>query len=224
MDIQYISLTGADNNTAICSLEKIQAMYPKTEWAILMFPEREGDHRNPTKPWRESFYKADLTNKALHLCGTAINKLAQENNELIKELNNYQRVQINLKPNYATHELVQDLVSVVKKLPHIQFITQYNDNNKDFFPYWNEITNHAYLFDASLGKGVSPANWDSPVTGKFCGYAGGLSPENIGHNIKKIKEVVGNQSVWLDMESGIRTENQFDLEKVRSVLEIVNQY
>lgn len=223
MNIKYISLTGADDNTSIGYLEAIQANYPKVEWAILMFPEKEGDNRNPSRAWRDEFYKANLTNKALHLCGTAINQLAEEKTELMKELENYQRVQINLKPRWASHDFVKALTIVIKKLPHIEFITQYNEHNTEFYPYWNEIENHAYLYDGSLGKGLNPDNWQAPIANKFCGYAGGLSPLNITENIQKIKAVANKEEVWIDMESGIRTNNNFDLNKVVDILTLVNK-
>ena len=224
MNIKYISLTGADDNTPIGYLEAIQANYPTTEWAILMFPEREGANRNPSLAWREEFYKAKLTNKALHLCGTAINQLAEENVQLMKELDNYQRVQINLKPRWASDDFIKSLKVVVKKLPHIQFITQHNEDNKTFFHYWDEVENHAYLYDGSLGKGVSPESWQAPIKNKFCGYAGGLSPLNIKDNLQKIKSVIGSENVWIDMESGVRTNDNFDLNKVVDILTLVKKH
>lgn len=223
MKLKYVSLTGADDKTSIQTLKDMEHVFPLVEWAILMFPEREGLNRNPSPAWREDFYQANVKQCALHVCGSAIEKLAAQQDDLLEEIQNFDRVQINLKPNRATPELVSQLVQVVKAHPHIQFITQHNENNRPYFSYWQEVENHAYLFDASLGKGVAPELWQEPIKGKFCGYAGGLSPEVLSSELLKIAQVTKNQTIWIDMETGLRTNDEFDLEKVLKVLEISHQ-
>jgi phosphoribosylanthranilate isomerase len=223
MTLRYVSLTGADNAVDVSILEDVAAQYHLFECAILMFPEREGMARNPTKSWREKFYQSTVKNRALHLCGSAINLLAQEEIQLMREINQFKRVQINLKLQYATVELVQQLVKVVNKNPHIEFITQHNEVNTNYFPFWNEVENHSYLYDGSLGKGVTPEKWLPPVPKKNTGYAGGLNPDNVVKNLQDILRLSGDKSIWIDMETGIRTADQFDLEKVLSVLEQVNE-
>lgn len=222
MNLKYVSFTGADDLINPLELHEIQSKYPFVEWAILMFPEREGLSRNPSPLWRELFYKTPLTNKALHLCGSAINRLANEDLFLMKELENFQRVQINLKPHWASIDLIENLVRVVEKNSDIEFITQYNEANKSFFPYWDNVKNHVYLFDASLGKGVVPSGWEAPIGEKIFGYAGGLGPENIVKNFNDIKSLNHGRFFWLDMESGVRTNDKFSLSKVMEVLENLN--
>lgn len=220
MKLRYVSLTGADDNVEIKDLESFSKQYPFFECAILMFPEREGKNRNPSKAWRNKFYDSSVGNRAIHLCGSIINKLAEQDPDLISELNRVQRVQINLKPQWASVELVEKLVVAVKSLPHIEFITQYNDSNREYFKYWEGVENHSYLYDASLGKGLAPDNWSAPVKDKRTGYAGGMSPENVEENILKISQVSNINPVWIDMESGVRTDDRFDLKKAEDVLAI----
>ena len=224
MNIQYVSLTGADDKTDIKELEQFSAEFPKYECAILYFPERDGLARNPSLAWREKFYASSVKQRALHVCGSGINQLAEENPQLLSEIQNFNRVQINLKPQYASVPLVEQLVKVVTKLNHINFITQYNEVNQDYFRFWNPVSNHSYLFDASLGKGKTPETWQPPVAGKFTGYAGGLSDSNILENLHKIAPLTGNTAVWIDMESGVRTNDEFDLAKARRVLEITKNF
>lgn len=224
MNLRYISLTGADNKVNIKDLEHFSEQYPLFECAILMFPEREGKARNPTIDWREQLYASQVKNRAIHLCGSIINKLANQDEALIKELSNVQRVQINLKPQWANEQLVAQLVEVVKSLPQIEFITQHNESNSQYFSYWDSVSNHSYLYDASLGKGLAPDNWSAPVAGKRTGYAGGLSPSNIHENLVKISSVAGNTAIWVDMESGVRTDDNFDLEKAKEVLSITTNF
>lgn len=224
MNLLYVSLTGADNDVDIRYLEQFSESYPFYECAILMFPEREGLARNPTVDWRHTFYQSKVKNRALHLCGSAINKLAHRDSDLLKELENFQRVQINLKTQWATDELVGQLVEVVESLPHIQFITQHNPLNAPYFKFWDSVKNHGYLYDASLGKGLAPDLWLPPIQGKPTGYAGGLGPDNIGDNLLKIGSVAGAVPVWIDMETGLRTDDKFDLVKAQRVLDTVNNF
>ena len=94
MIIDKISFTGADNKTHIQELQNLQSQYPTIEWALLYFPERDGLARNPTLDWRQKFYQAQLPS-AMHLCGTGINQFADGNSQLLREIENFQRVQIN---------------------------------------------------------------------------------------------------------------------------------
>lgn len=222
MNIQYVSLTGADDKTSHNDLAQLTEQFPNVEWALLMFPERDGFPRNPTKAWRDTFHAMKFPQTALHLCGSAIERFAEENTNLLNEIELFKRIQINLKPNRATPELVEQLTRVVEKFPQLQFITQYNEVNSDYFKYWNPISNHAYLFDGSLGKGVKPEQWEAPVFNKFCGYAGGLSPDNIEGELVKIAQVTQGHTIWIDMESGIRSNDQFDLQKAKKILEAVS--
>jgi hypothetical protein len=84
-----------------------------------------------------------------------------------------------------------------------------------------EGVNCSTLFDMSHGAGVLPKEWLVPVDGVRCGYAGGLSPENVVEQIKLIESKVGDYELWIDMETQIRSnaDQQFDLAKVVSVLE-----
>lgn len=224
MKLTYVSLTGADDAVNIKDLEQLSSEYPLFECAILMFPQSEGKARNPLKSWREEFYQSTVKNRALHLCGTAINQFAQEEDSLMEEISNFQRVQINLLPKYASHELVEKLANVASKLKNIEFITQHNEFNTEYYGHWSEVSNHSYLYDASLGKGIAPKSWQGPIPGKHTGYAGSISPDNIHENIKKISLVTGNIPVWMDMESGIRTNNQFDKQKAKYILDVTKDF
>lgn len=224
MKLRYISLTGADDQVKIEDLEWLSKTYPLFECAILMFPEREALARNPSKAWREKFYQSSVKNRAIHLCGSAINKLANEDQELINELQHVGRVQINLKPQWASVELVQQLISVVQKYPQIEFITQHNELNTEYFQYWDKVANHSYLYDASLGKGLAPNEWLAPLEHKSTGYAGGMNNDNVVANLIKIFQKAGQTLVWIDMETGIRTNDQFDLWKCENVLARVTEY
>lgn len=220
MNLRFISLTGADDKTNIKDLEILSSKYPLFECAVLIFPESRISDRNPTAGWRKYLYKSSVKNKAVHLCGTSINDFAQQKSIIMQDIEKVQRVQINLHARWASEKLYEQLVKVVQRNPQIEFITQHNEQNKPYFHYWGNVANHSFLFDSSLGKGICPNRWNSPVKNKSCGYAGGLEPDNIVENLCKIFSVVNDELFWIDMESGIRTDNKFDLQKCEDVLQV----
>ena len=75
-----------------------------------------------------------------------------------------------------------------------------------------------WLFDASGGRGIAPAVWP-PHPGRLVGYAGGINPDNV---LAVLAAGVGAAGpYWIDMESGVRTDDRFDLKKCLAVCEAV---
>jgi phosphoribosylanthranilate isomerase len=82
------------------------------------------------------------------------------------------------------------------------------------------------LFDLSGGAGILPEQWPEPIEGVYCGYAGGLSPENVAEQLEKIEAVTPNARIWIDAETHVRSNGDqlFDLEKVRRFLEVTRPW
>ena len=60
-----------------------------------------------------------------------------------------------------------------------------------------------WLFDKSGGRGAPPRSWPEAREGAFCGYAGGLNPDNIGVALPAIAACVPEgQPYWIDMKAG----------------------
>ena len=78
--------------------------------------------------------------------------------------------------------------------------------------------NLEYLFDASGGRGEEAfGRWPEPRDStKRWGYAGGIGPGTIQHALA-FAALHAEALLWLDMESGVRTEEVFDLDKVEQV-------
>ncbi|OWK34248.1 hypothetical protein FRUB_10219 [Fimbriiglobus ruber] len=79
------------------------------------------------------------------------------------------------------------------------------------------------LVDASGGRGISPEEGPAPIA-RSTGYAGGIGPANVAGVLHKLKQVVGiTDTIWIDMESSLRTKTSngdvFDLDKCEAVLE-----
>lgn len=241
MNIKYLTLTGADDSTDPLALAALSKQFPFVEWAILISEQREGTARYPTREWREAFHLASPdSNTAAHLCGKEVlRRLASEDTELAEELKHYQRIQLNFNAMHTDEQLLEKLIQCTtsgfythKTGVKTQFITQYNQANVDitarFIDAHQQLpSNHLILFDASGGLGRSPEYWPTAIPNKLCGYAGGLGPDNIHHELNQlyVQSVQGgNQTVWIDMESKLRTNEVFDLEKVKAVIEIVDAF
>lgn len=220
MKLKNVAITGADDAVKVEDLNDIAREYPFVEWALLYMPERAGKKRFPTEQWIRDFdarYRGH--HKAMHLCGGAfLDFAAGKIPDIIK---GFKRIQLNLGfGNVEGKYDPQKLLKQIKAHPEHEFVIQYTDKRKNLLPALAKIPNHALLFDGSAGTGVLPGNWPAPLSGHFCGYAGGLKPENIKENIEKIAAAAGNYETWIDMESGVRTNDEFDLQKVRKVLDI----
>lgn len=224
--LRRVSLTGADDAVSIEELKLLARQYARVEWALLYVPYAEGQARNPTRSWREAFFQARVPgNSAVHLCGKqAFDELLA--GELPDELLKANRLQLNI--NARKRDFTDDEVrTVFDKALHLgpDVILQYHPSCAALVE--DAVANcpaelrsrlHV-LMDSSRGTGVVPETWGAPpsLAQVFCGYAGGLGPDNVAAVAAQLN--ARGLPYWLDMESGIRTDNQFDLVKARAVLE-----
>jgi phosphoribosylanthranilate isomerase len=207
----FITFTGADDATDPSDLVALAEDYP-VEFGLLISPGRQGyDPRYPTLETIEWLISELPLTFALHLCGGAAREvLAQGRSSHEDLLNRVDRVQINT----ADHGV--DLYSIGRWAArcNVRAILQARGE----FP---KIAPVDVLFDASGGRGIVPADWPYAVKSTFCGYAGGLRPENVADAVNVIGFRTG-QRYWLDMESGVRDEqNRFSVKKCREVCEAV---
>ena len=82
--------------------------------------------------------------------------------------------------------------------------------------------NIVFLHDQSGGRGIDSIDlWPRPEAMERVGYAGGLKPSNIVKALKTVRnfKTYFGADIWLDMETGVRTNDWFDLDKVELVLE-----
>jgi hypothetical protein len=242
MDLQRVTITGADNNTDISQLIDLSAEFPFVEWGILVSRKNEGTPRFPNRSWIDSFSDAVIEKTqhrnnihvSTHVCGKWVKDLlVGEINwlDLPSCLEISERVQIN------THaELHTSTAKMLNKLSEIR----YSNYPKEYIFQWDGINQHfafaarafgiktSVLFDKSGGAGLLPAEWESPVGSFMCGYAGGLGPDNITEQLNKISDVVFDfwTPIWIDMETKVRTndDSALDLDKVRRVLEAVRRW
>jgi hypothetical protein len=203
---EWITFTGADDETDVDGMIALAARYP-IEWGILHSLSKFGVPRYPRHT--ERFVHRGLR-LAAHLCGGfSRDIMAGEVFDRVPRdiFDGYARVQVNhAAPCVAPIARFQEHIA----LPCVA------QARSDRFPAEDVI---GWLFDRSGGAGVAPASWPRhPGGGRLVGYAGGLGPENV----RAALEAIGAEGpYWIDMESGVRTGDRFDLELCRCVCEAV---
>ena len=241
MPLTLVSLTGADDKVAPAALAALSARYAKAvppEWAILYCPEKEGSARYPTAAWREAFLALGLPFTAAHLCGPQVFREILDPATApgrIADLSRYGRVQLNI--NARRPEFTEEEVLAIYRTLHqagLHLILQHHHASRraieKFVPGLDaaSLSRIDLLYDESKGTGTAPEQWPTistvgPVPLR-CGYAGGLGPDVLEEELPRIHE---SATAWrdlpyfIDMESGIRTDNEFDLAKVEAVLQYV---
>lgn len=224
MQLKCVTITGADDSTNPEDLKALSAKYPFVEWAILLSKSREGGDRYPTREWVNKLESIqDSCNLAAHTCGQWSREFLAGNNTFYKEWKwawqLFGRVQIN-----AT--------SFLAGMPHVEAAADQFPEKKFIQPvrhFMEKISYGAYpLFDCSGGRGRSPSAWPKPLLGLYCGYAGGLGPDNLQEALETILGLSDQGECWVDMESKVRSDkdgkNVFDLEKAERCLEIAKPF
>ncbi len=231
MKINKVTMTGADDSIDPTRLLEISKDYPFVEWGILTSRKSQGSNRFPSEHWRNNLYELTKDkpeiNLSCHVCGTYVNELLMGGGRFMGEIGDlwklFQRMQINT--HGVKHQFEWGAVSGLKEL-NKEVIFQYDAANTQILEYahMNNVKCSA-LYDMSHGAGVLPKEWLKPLEIVRCGYAGGLSPDNISDQLALIKSKVGDYELWIDMETKVRSNNDelFDLDKVVSVLETCKQ-
>lgn len=216
MKPSFITFTGADNWTSIESMIQLSAQYP-IEWGILFSPKRQGsDNRYPCITQIKEILSTDL-NLSAHICGAYSDAIMNNLpvNSLVEPFEyfyKFRRVQINHK-NPEVDKIIK-LLDIINSGPHSSMPKCIAQTQASTFPEEYKVQ---WLFDASGGNGISPLSWPT-YPNKVVGYAGGLNPSNV---VSAITAINATGPYWIDMESGVRTDNKFDINLCRQVCEAV---
>lgn len=244
MRLDRVTITGADDSTEIGGLYQLTNEFPFVEWGILLSKSSAGRSRFPSYDWFEELrhyrFKEAWTSGRLsgHICGRWVRDICKGDwSSFIVESPNFVPNRWQLNFHAITHKI--DRPKFIEQLKeHVgsvfssrsrqcdQIIFQLDDVNNDIFDLARENNIDAVpLFDISGGAGVLPSEWPKPRD-CYCGYAGGLGPENLEAQLKKIESVVGDAHIWIDMETRVRSADDqvFDLNKVHKCLSIAKRF
>jgi hypothetical protein len=248
--LKTVTMTGADDSVSPADLILISQRFPFVEWGILVSRRQQGNPRYPSLDWIKRLCASLASspvkiNLSLHMCGSFVREFLIGDDKVVSHLQPYwkhfQRVQLNT--HGEGHEFTSEGARLINEHLSKEFIIQYDNINDHIIDHCHDynVGNIAALFDLSHGAGIVPAEWPNKLSGIKCGYAGGLGPDNLESELKKIRWAADRDSgmfeYWIDMETKVRdyinngtVENPsqgrdiFDLNKVRRCLEIAAPY
>jgi hypothetical protein len=224
MILDRVTITGADDSVDPKQLYNISMSYPFVEWGILLYPEKFGKPRYPSKEWINNFIenKPPWVMSALHICGDKnINEFSwHPTDPLYMPFN---RIQLNTFFDCCNLLQIHTITTSIIHLKDIHdIIIQHNEKNHEYIQYLqNKYKNkikYSVLFDSSRGNGIEIDHIKQPISNLPCGYAGGISPSNVANVLTKLDILPCSYRTWIDIESGIRENNEFNLSKVLDVL------
>lgn len=248
MFLRKVTLTGIDEGVDPWDLITLTEEFPFVEWGVLFSRDRRGkENRYPGKDWLKKlgehtrFFEKERRTKfplSAHLCGHYAREVVLTHSLYEGQKTDwshdygyfvkFHRFQLNISSDLigsldldTIHDFMpggQIIIQSHKGFGHLNlsdYVWRYNDGLQ------KDMSEHRFsiLFDVSGGTGLLPNGWDEADKKIFCGYAGGLKPENLAEQLPRIEAVAGNANVWIDMESGVRENDRFSLEKARAVLE-----
>ena len=231
MKLQHITFTGIDGKTDLVELWKLQQQYPIAEFGVLVAKNwRENGNRYFNPSYLDALESRGL-NLSAHLCGSIARAAVRGDFGPFREWAiAYPYIFNRCQLNIATSKENPDSFKLCcgDTLLFDEIILQ--QKSVEDCPLWIGSPASDYvtvLFDASGGQGIDTPIKVMPVIHKV-GYAGGISPENVAEKLTYLLQNPDVGDFWIDMESGVRTDDWFDIDKVRKVLEIcepiINKY
>lgn len=222
MRLQQVTFTGIDGRTDLGRLWELQQEFPFVEWGVLC-----SQNWQPKNRYFNPSYLGALRrglNLSVHLCGAIARAAVKGDWSLFREW---------AKGDWDIFSRCQLNVSVNKNNPRVFYyegdaevfdeviLQQRSADNCDLF-LQSKGSHISALLDASGGHGIDTpiCVLDSPYK---IGYAGGFNPSNVEEKLRFLFENIHQGSFWIDMESGVRTDDWFDLDKVQAVLTICKQ-
>lgn len=227
---RMLTFTGVDNQTTTLALNHLAHSYENIEFGILVSQNNTGSdevNRFPNFETIDKVLNAGLPNVSCHICGGLARHYVHtgdfsEIRDFLgqERVAKFSRLQLNIrgydgfKPFYIQED--------------IKIIIQVSDS-KSYSYFWdmNRLNPDkvSALVDYSGGQGkLGCFNYVSDGDEHF-GYAGGINLENIAYLTGYIEgRNEYDVDYWLDMESSVRTDDWFDINKVREICNEVKKF
>lgn len=229
--LNRVTITGADDSVDPKDLKRLQDEFPFVEWGILVSEHRTldgGCARFPSSSFLARLDPALQLNLSVHLCGRWVRQVCKADWSWLDKsfdvgmlLGQAQRVQLNFHSYIHKVDREQLAKDLQNYLAPRQVICQVDGVNDDIVSHlYDDGCDVAALYDSSSGAGKLPSTWLVPLVGIPCGYAGGLSPENVEEQLELLSAFV-KEAIWIDVETRVRSDDdqQFDFDRVHAFLE-----
>jgi hypothetical protein len=225
---KFITFTGIDARTDVERVEYLSMTYP-VEWGILFSERNQGKvNRYPALTDLIHLMGSPILNKGLnlsaHICGRYSRTIMEQGADIPIEFflrAGFARTQINVADGETmVHGDIRPerAADFAKAIRADKAIVQCRGN----FPDDPRVD---WLFDVSGGAGIQPKSWDAHAltSSAFCGYAGGIGPDNVVDILERISWThPEGKPFWIDMEGNIRNDADWlDLDKCEAVLRAV---
>ena len=211
--IKKVTFSGIDQWTKAKDIIKMYEKYPFAEFAYLYTESRKAGNRYPQPVMLKAFKKTGVP-MAVHICGKAAHEVMKTGDwsniysAIGQYMDIFDRIQINIP---KTSHFSRD----VKFPDGKKIIIQIHPGTEEMFDCYRKYPFVQGFQDGSGGHGIECSEWMKPET-DFFGYAGGISPEKVVAVVEKITSVCPTD-FWIDMETGIRTNDKFDIGKCEKV-------
>lgn len=225
-NLSLISFVGVDVHTNWTDLLRVQSPID-CEFSVLFSDSKsKGNYiRYPSYDFCKRFLEwgaIRAINPSLHLCGSVIERYLKQEDDVMELCKSAYRIQLNLNiANFSDYEkLADDILAVISKHGHSVILQQNKTKAKFMECFLSKNTGVINLLhDSSGGFGREITKVESPDNKHFTGYAGGISPENVSRIVDLIeKSNSDKKSYYIDMESGVRTDNIFSVEKCQHII------
>lgn len=208
----FISFTGMDTADNLEGMLRLSKQYP-VEWGLLVDEAQAGNPLFPSAEALSTLLATPGLRFAAHVCGEQAGFIANEPCKATVCLSGFQRLQVNHGFSGSSSDQIENTVCFGRTRGLRTMLQALGEFPDDARIDW--------LFDTSFGTGKTPEFWPQlKIGGAFCGYSGGINPENVTSVLEAINTSQYGQ-FWIDMESGIRTDGKFDLTKCESVCRAV---
>ena len=223
MKLKHITFTGIDGKTDLDALWELQQQYPIAEFGVLVSKNWRDNGNRYFNPSYLCALEGRGLNLSAHLCGSIARAAVHGDFKPFRDWARsspliFNRCQLNIatsKENPESFELCGGALwfnEIILQQRSVEDCGLYLKSNTN-----EHIT---MLLDASGGEGI-----DTSIVafkGKKIGYAGGINADNVAEKLTFLMENEMVESFWIDMESGVRTNDWFDIDKVVKVLETCN--
>lgn len=219
-----VTFTGVDDRTDIRRLSSIQERHPFVEFGVLF--SAHGPENGPRYPSMETIrsLRRYPLNLSLHLCGRFAREAVHGDFSAVEtalgcDVSLFRRVQLNVvgydgAPERITFPNPSWALEVI--------IQQRSAADCGLFLRSPRRDGLSVLLDPSGGRGLQVEPAVLPGCPKV-GYAGGINPGNVSAYLEALLASPEVNDFWIDMESGVRTGDRFDLGLVEAVLSKIDR-